>query len=60
MFTANGTQTPKATTLPWLDKLTNGSLAMITILLLLHPAIGLNYFYFGGLLIFASISQTIR
>jgi uncharacterized protein involved in response to NO len=60
MFTANGTQTPKATTLTWLDKLTNGSLAMITILLLLHPAIGLNHFYFGGLLIFAGISQTVR
>ncbi|TWX72547.1 NnrS family protein [Colwellia sp. C1TZA3] len=60
MFTANGTQTPKATALPWLDKLTNGSLALITILLLLHPAIGINNFYIGLILIFAGIFQTIR
>ncbi|ASP48393.1 NnrS family protein [Cognaticolwellia beringensis] len=60
MFTANGTKTTKISALPWLDKLTNGSLALITILLLLHPAIGMNSFYIGVILIFAGIFQTIR
>tara|TARA_R110000744_G_scaffold89750_4_gene174458 strand:- start:35 stop:1240 length:1206 start_codon:yes stop_codon:yes gene_type:complete len=60
MFTANGTKTTKISALPWLDKLTNGSLALITILLLLHPAIGMNNVYIGVILIFAGIFQTIR
>ena len=60
MFTANGTQTPKATALPWLDKLANGSLALLTILLLLHPVIGINNFYIGSILILAGIFQAIR
>lgn len=60
MFTANGTKTAKASALPWLDKLTNGSLALITILLLLHPFIGMNNFYIGIIFIFAGIFQTIR
>ncbi|SEK73836.1 uncharacterized protein involved in response to NO [Colwellia chukchiensis] len=60
MFTANGTKTPKATPLPWLDKLTNGSLALLTILLLLHPMIGINHFYIGFILIFAGIFQAMR
>jgi len=60
MFTANGTQTTKATPLPWLDKLTNGSLAVVTLLLLLHPLIGMNNFYIGVILIFAGIFQAIR
>ena len=60
MFTANGTQTSKVTALPWLEKLTNGSLALITILLLLHPIIGINNFYIGIILIFAGIFQAMR
>lgn len=60
MFTANGTKTTKATPLPWLDKLTNGSLALVTILLLLHPVIGMNNFYIGVILILAGIFQAIR
>lgn len=60
MFTANGTKTTKATPLAWLDKLTNGSLALLTILLLLHPIIGVNNFYIGIILIFAGIFQAIR
>lgn len=60
MFTANGTQTPKATPLPLLDKLANGSLAVVTLLLLLHPMIGMNNFYIGVLLILAGIFQAIR
>jgi len=60
MFTANGTQTSKASPLPWLDKLTNGALALVTILLLLHPIIGINSFYIGIILIFAGVFQAIR
>lgn len=60
MFTANGTQTSKVTALPWLDKLTNGSLALITILLLLHPIIGINNIYIGTILILAGVFQAIR
>lgn len=60
MFTANGTKTIKATPLAWLDKLTNGSLALLTILLLLHPVIGVNNFYIGIILIFAGIFQAMR
>ncbi|MBA6390207.1 NnrS family protein [Colwellia sp. BRX10-3] len=60
MFTANGTQTAKIIALPWLDKLSNGSLALITILLLLHPAIGVNNFYMGLILIIAGVFQAIR
>jgi len=60
MFTANGTQTPKATPAPLLDKLTNGSLALVTLLMLLQPWVGLNPTIFGGLLIIAGVFQTIR
>jgi uncharacterized protein involved in response to NO len=60
MFTANGTKTTKVNSLPLLDKLTNGSLALITLLLLFHPLIGFNNFYIGILLIFAGIFQAIR
>lgn len=60
MFTANGTQTPKANSLSWLEKLTNGSLALVTILLLLHPIIGVNSFYMGIILTLAGIFQALR
>jgi len=60
MFTANGTKTPKALPAPWLDKLTNGNLAVLMILLLLHPIIGFNPIIFAVLLITAGIFQAIR
>ncbi|KGJ90674.1 NnrS family protein [Colwellia psychrerythraea] len=60
MFTANGTKTPKATPLPWLDKAANGSLAIAMFNLLLHPLVGFSPIFFGILLIVASIFQTIR
>ena len=60
MFTANATQTDKATPAPWLDKLTNGSLAVLMIILLLHPIVGFNSVVFGILLIAAGIFQAIR
>jgi len=60
MFTANGTQTPKITSIAWLDKATNGSIAIPVVYLLLHPLYSLNYQILGALLIIASIFQAIR
>jgi uncharacterized protein involved in response to NO len=60
MFTANGTKTPKVISVPWLDKATNGSLAVITFYLLLHPLYAINLQILGGLLISAAIFQGIR
>jgi len=60
MFTANGTKTPKATPLPWLDKVTNGCLALAMVSLLLQPLIGFSAFFFGVLLIVSGLFQTIR
>ncbi len=60
MFTANGTQTTKATPAPLLDKLANGSLLLTMLMLLLHPFIGFVPMFFGALLIFAGIFQLIR
>ena len=39
MFTANGTQTPKALPIKWLEWLTNASLAILMFALLLEPVI---------------------
>jgi uncharacterized protein involved in response to NO len=60
MFTANGTKTPKATPLPWLDKAANGSIAIAMFSLLLQPVIGFSANFFGVLLIIASVFQTMR
>jgi uncharacterized protein involved in response to NO len=60
MFTANGTKTTKVTPLPWLDKVTNGSLAIAMFSLLLEPIIGFSNLFFGLILIIAGIFQTIR
>ncbi|PHR84592.1 MAG: hypothetical protein COA59_06490 [Colwellia sp.] len=60
MFTANGTKTPKATPLPWLDKVTNGSLGIVMFSLLMEPIIGFSNQFFGIILIIAGIFQTIR
>ena len=60
MFTANGTKTAKAEPLPWLDKATNGSLAIAMISLLLQPIVGFSATFFGLLLIIAGAFQTMR
>lgn len=60
MFTANGTKTPKAAPLPWLDKAANGSLAIAMFSLLLQPIVGFSATFFGVLLIIASVFQTMR
>lgn len=60
MFTANGTKTAKATPLPWLDKVTNGSLAIAMFSLLMEPIIGFSQQFFGIILIIAGLFQTIR
>lgn len=60
MFTANGTQTPKATPLPWLDKVTNGCLGITMLYLLLQPVVGFSETFFGVILIIAGIFQTMR
>ncbi len=60
MFTANGTQTPKATALPWLDKATNGSVGIAMLSLLLQPVVGFSETFFGVILIIAGIFQTMR
>lgn len=60
MFTANGTKTEKVTPLPWLDKASNGTLAIAMFSLLLHPFVGFSAMFFGSLLIVASIFQTMR
>jgi uncharacterized protein involved in response to NO len=60
MFTANGTQTPKATPLPWLDNATNGSLAITMLYLLFQPVVGFSELFFGVILIIAGIFQTMR
>ncbi|MFT6248915.1 MAG: hypothetical protein ACJAZQ_002124 [Cognaticolwellia sp.] len=60
MFTANGTKTAKATPLPWLDKVTNGSLAIAMFSLLMEPIIGFYQQFFGIILIIAGLFQTMR
>lgn len=60
MFTANGTKTTKATPLPWLDKITNGSLGITMFALLIQPVVGFSETFFGVILIIAGIFQTIR
>lgn len=60
MFTANGTNTPKASPSPVLDKLASVPLALTMFMLLLHPILSFNTNAFGALLIFAGVFQTIR
>lgn len=60
MFTANGTKTEKVQPLPWLEKLSNGSLAIILLSLLLEPLIGFSTQLFAYLLILSGIFQLIR
>ncbi|GLX79385.1 heme transporter CcmB [Thalassotalea insulae] len=60
MFTANGTQTPKVETLPWLEKITNGSIALIAFYLLAHPLIPTQFSVLGALMLVAGILQLNR
>jgi len=60
MFTANGTQTTKATPAPLLDKLANGSILLAMLMLLLHPFVGFVSMFFGVILIFSGIFQLMR
>ena len=60
MFTANGTKTTKVAPLPWLDMVSNTSLAIAMISLLIQPLLGFYNVFFGVLLIIAGIFQTIR
>lgn len=60
MFTANGTKTPKATPLPWLDNVSNGTLAIAMFYLLLQPVVGFSAMFFGVLLVVAGIFQGMR
>lgn len=60
MFTANGTKTDKVLPLPALEKLTNGSLLLSFLLLLLHPVIGFDGTIFGSILMGSGIFQLVR
>jgi uncharacterized protein involved in response to NO len=60
MFTANGTKTSKTIPLPWLDMVTNGSLAIVMFSLLLEPITSFSHQFFGILLIIAGVFQTLR
>jgi uncharacterized protein involved in response to NO len=60
MFTANGTKTEKVTPIAWLDKATNGSLAIAMFSLLLEPVVGFSSLFFGVLLIISGLLQTAR
>ncbi len=60
MFTANGTKTTKVAPLPWLDMVSNTSLAIAMVSLLIQPLLGFYNVFFGVLLIIAGIFQTIR
>lgn len=60
MFTANGTKTAQVAGLKWLDIWANASLALATLLLLLHPVYPFDPSVFGAFLIIAGISQCIR
>lgn len=60
MFTANGTKTAKASPSPVLDKLANGSIAVLGLLLILTPFFSVNTTVFGVIAIFAGIAQLSR
>lgn len=60
MFTANGTKTTKVLPIAWLEKLTNGSLLLATLLLLLHPIAGFEPNIFGLILVIAGTLQFVR
>ena len=60
MFTANGTQTEKVTSLPLLEKITNGSLLLTCITLLVSAFIYISPQLLAVLFVIAGTSQLIR
>jgi len=60
MFTANGTQTPKTTAIPWLNNITNATLGLAMLAMLLQPLIDINLTAFYLLLIVAGVLQCAR
>ena len=60
MFTANGTGTKKIIPIKLLELITNGSLALAALSLILQPLIGFNKNIFAIVLIIAGIAQGIR
>jgi uncharacterized protein involved in response to NO len=60
MFTANGTGTQKVLPIKILEIVTNGSLAIAMLSLLLQPLIGFNKMVFALILIIAGLAQAFR
>ena len=60
MFTANGTGTQKVLPIKALEIVTNGSLAIAMLSLLLQPLIGFNKTVFAIILIIAGLAQAFR
>lgn len=60
MFTANGTGTAKVTSIAWLEKVTNGSIALIVLAFLIHPIVTVNNTIFFSLFLIAAVSQMCR
>ncbi|MEW6998978.1 NnrS family protein [Colwelliaceae bacterium BS250] len=60
MFTANGTGTAKVASIAWLEKVTNGSIALIVIAFLIHPLVTINSAIFFTLFLIAGLSQMAR
>ncbi len=60
MFTANGTGTQKVLPIKILEIITNGSLALAMLSLVLQPLIGFNNIVFACILIIAGVAQAIR
>jgi len=60
MFTANGTGTQKVLPIKILEIITNGSLALAMLSLVLQPLIGFNKIIFACILIIAGVAQAMR
>ena len=60
MFTANGTQTSKVSSIPLLEKITNGSLLLLTLAMLTSAFITVPNIVLAGLFLIAATSQFIR
>lgn len=60
MFTANGTKTEKVKPLPWLDKVTNGSLFLLALIMLISAFVSISNHIIATFFFIAGISQLIR
>ena len=60
MFTANGTQTEKVVGLPLLEKITNGSLLLLSLVMLLSAFFTISPKLLAALFFIAGISQFVR